>query len=55
MEGVPWWLERIPLAATGIALLWPTGSVVNLPGFLLFLALFAFNLWRGRRRATATA
>jgi TRAP-type uncharacterized transport system fused permease subunit len=43
------WPERVLLGATGTALLWPTGPVVNVPGFLFFLALFAFNLWRGRR------
>jgi len=48
------WPERILLAATGTALLWPTGPTVNVPGFACFLALFAFNLWRGNR-ATATA
>jgi hypothetical protein len=49
MEAPLSWLERILLAATGTALLWPTGPTVNVPGFLFFLALFAFNLWRGRR------
>jgi TRAP transporter 4TM/12TM fusion protein len=49
MEAPLSWLERILLAATGIALLWPTGPIVNVPGFLFFLALFAFNLWRGRK------
>ncbi len=44
------WLERALLAATGTALLWPTGPLVNVPGFLLFVGLFAFNLWRARRR-----
>lgn len=49
MEAPLSWLERILLAATGTALLWPTGPTVNVPGFVFFLALFAFNLWRGRR------
>ena len=49
MEAPISWLERILLAATGTALLWPTGPVVNVPGFVFFLALFTFNLWRGRR------
>jgi TRAP transporter 4TM/12TM fusion protein len=51
MEAPLSWPERILAAATGIALLWPTGPTVNVPGFLLFVALFAFNLWRGRKRA----
>jgi TRAP-type uncharacterized transport system fused permease subunit len=44
------WMEA-PLSwlATGTALLWPTGPTVNVPGFVLFLVLFAFNLWRGRK------
>jgi TRAP transporter 4TM/12TM fusion protein len=54
MEAPLSWPERILLAATGVALLWPTGPTVNVPGFVFFLALFAFNLWRGNR-ATATA
>jgi hypothetical protein len=49
MEAPLSWLERIPLAAAGSALLWPTGPTVNVRGFLFFLALFAFNLWRGSR------
>jgi TRAP transporter 4TM/12TM fusion protein len=49
MEAPLSWLERILLGATGTALLWPTGPAVNVPGFLFFLALFAFNFWRGRR------
>jgi TRAP transporter 4TM/12TM fusion protein len=49
MEAPISWLERILLAATGTALLWPTGPTVNVPGFVFFLALFAFNLWRGRK------
>jgi TRAP transporter 4TM/12TM fusion protein len=49
MEAPLSWLERILLGATGTALLWPTGPIINVPGFVLFLALFAFNLWRGRR------
>jgi TRAP transporter 4TM/12TM fusion protein len=49
MEAPLSWLERLLLAATGTALLWPTGPTVNVPGFLFFLALFAFNFWRGRR------
>jgi TRAP transporter 4TM/12TM fusion protein len=53
MEAPLSWLERALLAATGTALLWPTGPIVNVPGFLLFLALFAFNLWRGNRTVTA--
>jgi TRAP transporter 4TM/12TM fusion protein len=44
------WLERALLAATGTALLWPTGPLVNVPGFLLFIALFGFNFWRARRQ-----
>jgi TRAP transporter 4TM/12TM fusion protein len=54
MEAPLSWPERILLAATGTALLWPTGPTVNVPGFACFLLLFAFNLWRGNR-ATATA
>jgi TRAP-type uncharacterized transport system fused permease subunit len=50
MEAPLSWLERALLAATGTALLWPTGPLVNVPGFLFFLALFAFNLWRARQR-----
>jgi len=50
MEAPLSWLERILLAATGVALLWPTGPTVNVPGFVFFLVLFAFNLWRWRRR-----
>jgi TRAP transporter 4TM/12TM fusion protein len=50
MEAPISWLERILLGATGTALLWPTGPTVNVPGFVFFLALFAFNLWRGRKR-----
>jgi hypothetical protein len=49
MEAPLSWIERALLGATGTALLWPTGPTVNVPGFLFFLALFAFNLWRGRR------
>jgi TRAP transporter 4TM/12TM fusion protein len=49
MEAPISWLERILLAATGTALLWPTGPTVNVPGFVFFLALFAFNLWRARK------
>jgi TRAP transporter 4TM/12TM fusion protein len=49
MEAPISWLERGLLAATGTALLWPTGPTVNVPGFVFFLALFAFNLRRGRR------
>jgi TRAP transporter 4TM/12TM fusion protein len=58
MEAPISWLERILLGATGTALLWPTGPVVNVPGFVFFLALFTFNLWRGRRsrrQAAATS
>ncbi len=56
MEAPLSWLERGLFAATGIALLWPTGPIVNVPGFLFFLALLAFNIWRGRRsRAAAIA
>ena len=44
------WLERALLAATGTALLWPTGPTLNVPGFAFFLALFAFNFWRARKR-----
>ena len=51
MEAPMSWPERVLLAATGIALLWPTGPIVNVPGFVFFLALFAFNLWRGRKAA----
>jgi TRAP-type uncharacterized transport system fused permease subunit len=43
-------VERILLGATGTALLWPTGPTVNIPGFICFLALFAFNLRSARRR-----
>jgi TRAP-type uncharacterized transport system fused permease subunit len=50
MEAPLSWLERLLLAATGTALLWPTGPTVNVPGFLFFLALFAVNLWRARKR-----
>jgi TRAP transporter 4TM/12TM fusion protein len=50
MEAPLSWLERLLLAMTGTALLWPTGPTVNVPGFLFFLALFAFNLWRARKR-----
>jgi TRAP-type uncharacterized transport system fused permease subunit len=53
MEARASWLERALLAATGTALLWPTGPTVNVPGFILFLALFAFNLWRHSARAGA--
>ena len=49
MEAPISWLERILLAATGTALLWPTGPTVNVPGFVFFLALFALNLWRARK------
>jgi TRAP-type uncharacterized transport system fused permease subunit len=49
MEAPISWLERGLLAATGIALLWPTGPAVNVPGFVFFLALFGFNLWQIRR------
>ena len=49
MEAPLSWLERILAGVTGVALLWPTGPAVNVPGFLFFLALFAFNLWRGRQ------
>jgi TRAP-type uncharacterized transport system fused permease subunit len=49
MEAPVSWPERVLLAATGTALLWPTGPVVNVPGFVFFLALFAFNLWRARK------
>ena len=55
MEAPLSWPERLLLAATGTALLWPTGPIVNVPGFLFFLALFAFNLWRGRRRKAQPA
>jgi TRAP-type uncharacterized transport system fused permease subunit len=44
------WPERALLAATGTALLWPTGPTVNVPGFFFFVALFAFNFWRTRKR-----
>jgi TRAP transporter 4TM/12TM fusion protein len=44
-------IERLLLGVTGTALLWPTGPTVNVPGFACFLALFAFNLWRGGRPA----
>ncbi len=54
MEAPLSWLERGLFAATGIALLWPTGPIVNVPGFLFFLALLAFNIWRGRRSRAAT-
>ncbi|MGH6918443.1 MAG: TRAP transporter permease, partial [Geminicoccaceae bacterium] len=54
MEAPLSWVERFLLAATGIALLWPTGPIVNVPGFVFFLLLFGFNLWRGRK-ATAPA
>jgi TRAP transporter 4TM/12TM fusion protein len=49
MEAPLSWLERVLLGATGIALLWPTGPAVNVPGFVFFLALFAFNFWHGRK------
>jgi len=52
MEAPLSWLERGLLAATGTALLWPTGPAVNVPGFAFFLALFAFNFWRGRKGRT---
>jgi TRAP-type uncharacterized transport system fused permease subunit len=55
MEAPLSWLERILAAATGTALLWPTGPSVNVPGFVLFLALFSFNLWRGRRHGARSA
>jgi TRAP-type uncharacterized transport system fused permease subunit len=55
MEAPLSWPERFLLAATGAALLWPTGPAVNVPGFACFLALFAFNLWRGRSRLTGAA
>jgi TRAP-type uncharacterized transport system fused permease subunit len=51
MEAPLSWLERVLLAATGTALLWPTGPTVNVPGFAFFLTLFAFNLWRGRKQS----
>jgi TRAP transporter 4TM/12TM fusion protein len=54
MESRISWLERVLLAATGTALLWPTGPEVNVPGFACFLLLLGFNLWRGGR-ATAPA
>jgi hypothetical protein len=41
--------ERILLGATGTALLWPSGRAVIVPGFVFFLALFAFNLRRGSK------
>ena len=49
MEAPLSWLERGLLAATGTALLWPTGPSVNVPGFVFFLALFGLNLWRHRK------
>jgi TRAP transporter 4TM/12TM fusion protein len=49
------WLERALLAATGTALLWPTGPAINVPGFFIFLTLFAFNFWRARRRRSTPA
>ncbi len=52
MEAPLSWIERILLGATGAALLWPTGPTVNVPGFVCFLAMFAFNLWRSRSRLT---
>jgi TRAP transporter 4TM/12TM fusion protein len=55
MEAPLSWPERVLAAATGTALLWPTGPSVNVPGFAFFLALFAFNLWRGRRRGARSA
>ena len=55
MEAPLSWPERVLPAATGTALLWPTGPIVNVPGFLFFLALFAFNLWRGRRNRARSA
>jgi TRAP transporter 4TM/12TM fusion protein len=55
MEAPISWPERVLLAATGTALLWPTGPTVNVPGFVFFLALFAFNLWRGRRTRSQPA
>jgi hypothetical protein len=35
------------VAAIGVALLWPTGPTVNVPGLVCFGLLFAFNLRRG--------
>jgi TRAP-type uncharacterized transport system fused permease subunit len=55
MEAPLSWLERSLLAATAIALLWPTGPLVNVPGFAFFLLLFGFNLWRGRKRRAQAA
>lgn len=49
------WLERALLAAVGTALLWPTGPTVNVPGFFLFVGLFAFNFWRARNRRSVPA
>ena len=46
MEARLSWLERVLAAMTGVALLWPTGPNVNVPGFVFFLALFGLNLWR---------
>jgi TRAP transporter 4TM/12TM fusion protein len=55
MEAPLSWLERILAAAVGVALLWPTGPVVNVPGLVFFLALFAFNIWRGGVKGPARA
>jgi TRAP transporter 4TM/12TM fusion protein len=55
MEAPLSWLERILAAAVGVALLWPTGPVVNVPGLVFFLALFAFNFWRGGVKGPARA
>jgi hypothetical protein len=46
---------RVLLGATGTALLWPTGPVINVPGFVFFLALFAFNFWRGHKNRSEPA
>jgi TRAP transporter 4TM/12TM fusion protein len=43
------WPERLLLAVTGTALLWPTGPAVNVPGFLLFVFLFGVDFWRARK------
>jgi hypothetical protein len=37
------------LAATGVALLWPTSMWINFAGLGIFLAIFTHNLWMDRR------
>jgi len=55
MEAPVGWIERAVLFAIGVALLWPTGRLVNFIGLAAFGAIFAWNVVRSRRMEAAAS